>query len=232
MNCLAIITARGGSKRIFRKNIKKFLGKPIIAYSIETALESKLFKEVMVSTDDYEIARIAKKYGANVPFLRSIEASSDYAAISDACIEVIGEYLKNNKEFEYICCLLPTAPLMKKENLKKAARILNEKKVDCVFTITEYNYPIQRSLEIRNGFVSMVWPQNVKKRSQDLSKRYHDAGQFYFIKSNVLLAQKKFFVKNSKAIILKKMVESQDIDTLDDWEMAKIKYKILKNEKI
>ena len=226
MKNLAIIPARGGSKRIPRKNVKDFLGKPIISYSIEAAIKSGIFDEVMVSTDDQEIAQIAIKYGAKIPFMRSEKKSNDYTGLADVCIEVVNAYLDCGKEFDFICCLLPTAPLVNIEKLVYAENLLAEKPYNCVFTVTEYSYPVQRSLEIDNGFVKMKWPENYTKRSQDFDKSYHDAGQFYFIKTKSILTEKKLFVEKSGAIVLGE-IEMQDIDTEVDWQLAEIKYKFI-----
>jgi len=229
MSNLAIIPARGGSKRIPRKNIKDFLGKPIIAYSIEAAIKSGLFDEVMVSTDDDEIAEVAKNYGAKVPFLRSSGNSNDYAGISEVCIEVISEYERSGKSFEIICCILPTAPFVIAEKLVNGMDVLKRGIYDSVFTVAEYSYPIQRSLKMDGDFIKMRWPENFSKRSQDLEKTYHDAGQFYFIRKDILIGEKRMFVEKSGAIILNEL-EVQDIDTETDWEVAEIKYKMLNDE--
>ena len=226
MNNLAIIPARGGSKRIPRKNVKKFAGKPVISYSIEAALKSKIFDEVMVSTDDEDISSIAQEYGASVPFLRSPENSDDYAGVADVCLEVIENYQKAGRLFDHVCCIFPTAPLIQYKNLLEAIQLLNGQKFDCVFTAVEYGYPIQRSLQIDDGFIRMRWPENFPKRSQDLEKTYHDAGQFYLIKTSTLLNEKKLFAEKSGAIILSEL-EVQDIDSETDWRLAELKYKML-----
>jgi pseudaminic acid cytidylyltransferase len=228
MKNLAIIPARGGSKRIPRKNIKNFLGKPIISYSIEAAVNSGLFDEIMVSTDDVEVAEIAVEYGAKIPFMRSEENSGDYAGLSDVCIEVVETYEGNGKNFDFICCILATAPLIDFKKIIKGKDLLENKGYDCVLPVTEHGYPIQRSLKINNGFVEMEWPENYAKRTQDLEKFYHDAGQFYFIRTASILMEKRLFLKKTGFIILNKF-EVQDIDTDADWEMAETKYKIIKN---
>jgi len=226
MSNLAIIPARGGSKRIPGKNIKIFLGKPIIAYSIEAALNSGLFEEIMVSTDDNKISEIAEKFGAKVPFLRSEKNSNDFAGLSDVCAEVIQSYEKIGKRFEVVCCILPTAPFVNSESLIKAKKKLDESLFNCVFPVVEYGYPIQRSLKIEHNFIKMRWPENISQRSQDLEKTYHDAGQFYFIRTETLLAEKKLFTDKSGAII-QSSLEVQDIDTEADWLIAEMKYRII-----
>lgn len=225
MKRLAIIPARGGSKRIPRKNIKDFCGHPIIAYSIAAALDSGLFEEVMVSTDDAEIAETALKFGAKVPFLRSPETADDFATTAAVLEEVLLKYEELGQHFETACCLYPTAPLLKSESLKEAFALLSDKKYDSVFPVLKYSYHIWRSLKMENGNVSMNWPEHVNSRSQDLPPTFHDAGQFYFFRTEALLQQKTLFTDNSGAIELSEL-EVQDIDTLADWQMAEIKYRI------
>lgn len=223
---LAIIPARGGSKRIPRKNIKSFLGKPIIAYSIEAALNSKLFDEVMVSTDDEEIATIAINYGAKVPFLRSNTTANDYAVLAEVVEEVRNNYSKENKNFENICCILPTAPFVTSSKLAEAYNKLTEHSFDSVFPVLEFSFPIQRALQIENNKVAMVWNEHLNTRSQDLESRYHDSGQFYWLNEEAFCREKKLFTKNSGAIIISQL-EAQDIDTETDWKLAEIKYKLI-----
>ncbi len=226
MNPLCVIPARGGSKRIPRKNIKEFCGKPIIAYSIEAAIESEVFEEVMVSTDDKEIAEIAKQYGANVPFFRSKQNSDDFAGLAEVLIEVVEKYFNIGKKIDLICCILPTAPFVSKNILCEAYKKIRNERVDCIFPIVEFNYPIQRSLIVENELVKMNWPENFPKRKQDLRKTYHDAGQFYFIEKEALFKEKRLFTTRSSALILNSL-SAQDIDTEDDWKIAEIKYKLL-----
>jgi len=230
MKFLAVIPARSGSKRIYRKNVKDFFGKPIMLYSIEAALESKLFDEVMVSTDDEEIAQIARRSGAKLPFMRSEEASTDYAGLTDVCIEVVKCYEDLGMRFDAVCCLLPTAPLMSRKIIIIAKKMFESGKYSCVFPVTEYGYPIQRSLKIDDGFVKMNCPDNFYKRSQDLEKTYHDAGQFYFIKIKTLLTEKRMFTEKSGAIVINDL-KVQDIDTETDWKLAELKYKIMIQER-
>lgn len=227
MNNLAIIPARGGSKRIPRKNIRDFLGKPIITYSIETALASSIFEEVMVSTDDEEIAEVAKKYGASVPFMRSKENADDHATTVDVLLEVLNKYKEENKHFDNGCCIYPTAPLLKSTYLEKGYSKLIDEAFSTVFPVVEFSYPIQRSLKINEkGKAEMFWPQHLESRSQDLPKAYHDAGQFYWFNVEDLLKEKKLFSKNSGAIILPHS-RVQDIDTEEDWKLAELKAKLL-----
>ena len=228
MRRVAIITARGGSKRIPRKNIKPFLGKPIIAYSIEAALKSNLFDEVMVSTDDEEIAEIAKRYGTNVPFMRSQETSDDQATTPDALIDVFSNYAKHNHHFDYACCLYPTAPFITFEKLIAAFDTLIENNFDSVFPVIKFSYPILRSLRIEHGKMHMNWPEYLNSRSQDLPDSFHDAGQFYFFKVESFLKDKKLFTENSGGIEISEM-EGQDIDTEIDWKLAELKYELMRS---
>lgn len=227
MKRLCIIPARGGSKRIPRKNIKPFMGKPIIAYSIEAALNSGVFDEVMVSTDDKEIADVARQYGASVPFMRSAETSNDYATTVDVLLEVINKYKEQSKIFDVICCLYSTAPFVTSERLKEAASQISDN-VDACFTIVQYSYPIQRSLRINESeHVEMKFPEHLKSRTQDLEKVYHDAGQFYFVKTDALVQEETVWCKRTAPLILSEL-EVQDLDTLTDWQLAEMKYQLLK----
>lgn len=224
---IAIIPARGGSKRIPRKNIKDFSGKPIIAYSIEAALQSNLFDEVMVSTDDIEIAEIAKKYGASVPFLRSKDTATDYATTAEVLKEVLERY---SVAFDYACCIYATSPFVAPLFLKQAYDKLINLKLDSVFPIVPYSYPIQRSLKIDGDNVVMVWPEHIASRSQDLEKRYHDAGQFYFFSVSAFRKNQKIFTDNTGFIEVNELFV-QDIDTENDWELAALKYAYLQKYK-
>ncbi len=229
-NCLAIIPARGGSKRIPRKNIKSFCGQPIIKYSIETALQSKCFEEIMVSTDDKEIATTAESFGAKVPFLRSAVNSNDYADTADVIKEVLNSYKKLNKHFDYFCCIYPTAPFITAEKLSNSFKKLEKTGADAVIPVVKFSYPIQRSLKIENNKLEMIWPENYKKRSQDLMQTYHDCGQFYWMKTESFLTQKTLFAKNTIPFEINE-IEVQDIDTEEDWKIAEFKYEYLKNKK-
>jgi N-acylneuraminate cytidylyltransferase len=227
MGNLCIIPARGGSKRIPRKNIKPFLGKPIIAYSIEAALKSQLFDEVMVSTDDVEIAEIATAYGAFVPFLRSADNANDYATLADVLIEVLDEYQQHNKRFDSVCCILPTAPLTNAKRINEVWHYLQDGYFDSVCPVVAFSYPILRALEMdENNHLRMIWPEYLKSRSQDLKQAYHDSGSFYWVKTEALLNEKTLFCKKGSAIILPEN-EVQDIDTETDWRLAELKYKLL-----
>lgn len=227
MSNLCIIPARGGSKRIPRKNIKNFLGKPIIAYSIEKALESGLFDEVMVSTDDQEIAEVAIMYGAKVPFMRSRQNADDFATTTDVLFEVITQYENNDKKFDYACCIYPTAPLIKAEKLQMGFEKLKNGHFNTVFPAVEFSYPIWRGLKkSSNQEFKMVWPENLNKRSQDLEVVYHDAGQWYWFEVESFKKDQKLFGDRTSCVVLE-ATEVQDIDNIVDWKLAELKYELL-----
>ncbi len=230
MSRVAIITARGGSKRIPRKNIKEFCGKPILAYSIEAALRSNLFDEVMVSTDDEEIASIAKQYGASVPFMRSEKTSNDFATTEDVLVEVLSEYKKIGKEFSEVCCIYPTAPFVTSEKLVNAQDILEKNSgADSVMPVVQFSFPPQRGLVVKNNSLAYMYPENATKRSQDLEPIYHDCGQFYFCKTESLLKYNDVVGKATLPLIVSEL-EVQDIDNLSDWAIAEMKYKAMIGE--
>lgn len=223
---VAIITARGGSKRIPRKNIKEFLGKPIIKYSIQAALASGIFDEVMVSTDDEEIAAIAKEAGASVPFMRSADAANDFATTTDVIKEVLLQYRENGRDFQYACCVYPTAPFVTAECLKDAMVMLQEQDADSVIPVVRYGFPPQRSVVIQEGKLAFKWPEHTFSRSQDLEPFYHDCGQFYCLNTASFAEQNTLFMKNTLPLVREEK-EVQDIDTMEDWEMAELKYRML-----
>lgn len=227
---ICIIPARGGSKRIPRKNIKDFLGKPIIAYSIEAALKSGVFSEVMVSTDDEEISEIARSYGANVPFFRTSQNSNDFATTADVLVEVITKYSKKGIEFDNFCCLYPTVPFITPEKLVQGYTKLIDFELDTLITVQPFGYPIQRALKVFGSKVSWIDDKYALTRSQDLEKAYHDAGQFYFAKVSVFMEDKKLITSNTGMLELSEL-EGQDIDNQVDWEIAELKYKLLLNQR-
>lgn len=227
MKKIAIITARGGSKRIPHKNIKNFCGKPIIAYSIQAALESKLFDEVMVSTDDEMIASIAKDYGASVPFMRSAENANDFATTRDVLDEVMKTYKNKGKTFDYMCCIYPTAPFVTAKKLQEAFALLRSEKTEQVVPVVKFSFPPQRCYVIdAENTLRYKWPENQPKRSQDLEPFYHDAGQFYFYDANVFYQQKNTVDLITKALVLPDL-EVQDIDNEEDWAIAEMKYQLM-----
>lgn len=222
MKNLAIITARGGSKRIPRKNIKDFMGKPMIAYAIDACIDSKIFDEIMVSTDDSEIATIANNLGASVPFMRSAQNSDDYATTNDVLQEVLKCYKERRIQPENICCVYPCVPFLNGQILRDAYDRFISSKADGLTPVVKFSFPIQRAFRIVDGFLRYNEPKNAPKRSQDLEPMYHDAGMFYFHKASCL---------NSDNIVPYIIDESlaQDIDTMEDWNMAMMKFKV-KNE--
>lgn len=222
MKKIAIITARGGSKRIPKKNIKEFCGKPIIAYSIEAAKNSGVFDEVMVSTDSEEIAAIAKQYGAAVPFLRSEATSNDFATTKDVLIEVLTEYEKRGMTFDVMTCIYPTAPFVTAEKIKKAVQLLEESDADWLMPVVAYSFPPQRSMVIRDGNLVYQYPEYRNTRSQDLEPVYHDCGQFYVYRVSVFKGEEE----GTGRLLPLEMPEeeTQDIDNMSDWMIAEIKY--------
>jgi pseudaminic acid cytidylyltransferase len=226
MKTIAIIPARGGSKRIPRKNIRPFCGKSIIHYPISIALESNLFDEVMVSTDDPEIADVAIQGGAKVPFLRSAAASNDTAVTADVIFEVLHRYRENGVEFDRLCCIYPVTPLLQSKHLKEAAAILENENVASVQPVVRFGFPPQRAVRVLpDGRVSWIFPEHALTRSQDLEAQYHDVGQFYWWKTVHFLKQKLLVGKNSFAYEMSEL-DIQDIDNEVDWQLAEQKYRL------
>lgn len=224
---IAIIPARGGSKRIPRKNIKAFHGKPMIAYSIEAALKSGCFDHVMVSTDDEEIAAIALQYGATVPFIRPAEISDDYATTLDVIAHALTWCQQNQMGIENACCIYATAPFISVPSIQDGLSALTGDNVRYAFSATRYAFPIQRALKInQQDRVEMFHPEHLNTRSQDLEEAYHDAGQFYWGKAQAFLNKEPIFGFNSKAILLPRK-RVQDIDTQEDWELAEALYRVI-----
>ena len=205
MKTIAIITARGGSKRIPRKNIKEFCGKPILAYSIEAALQSGVFDTVMVSTDDVEIAEIAKRYGAEVPFYRSEATSSDRATTSDVMTEVLAEYEKRGEHFELACCLYPTAPFVTAGKLKNAVEQLSGSDADTLIPVVAFSYPPQRAMIIKEGQLELKYPEHLDSRSQDLEPQYHDVGQFIVFRTEAFRRNRRLMVGNILPMVVSEL---------------------------
>ncbi|MFT5836438.1 MAG: pseudaminic acid cytidylyltransferase [Sulfurimonas sp.] len=230
MSALAIIPARGGSKRIPKKNIKDFFNKPLIAYSIEVALASKLFDKVIVSTDDEEIARVAKEYGAEVPFLRPKELSDDITGTADVTLHAVKFLKSQGFEYDFICTIYATAPLLQKEFLIQGYEKLKNSDALNSFSATSMPFPIQRTFKLdKDGRCEMFMPEHYQSRSQDLEVAYQDAGQFYWSKTNKN-SDELMFSKDSIAILLPRHLV-QDIDTAEDWERAQILYQLLQESK-
>lgn len=227
---IAIITARGGSKRIPRKNIKEFCGKPILAYSIQAAVDSGIFDTVMVSTDDEEIAGIARQYGAEVPFYRSAETANDYATTNDVLLEVLAEYEKRGQTFDMAVCIYPTAPFVTAEKLKAAVETLAASDADTLIPVVAFSYPPQRAMIVENGRLVFEYPQYLDSRSQDLTPHYHDVGQFYVFRTAAFQVNKKLMVGNILPMVVSEL-EVQDIDNQTDWEIAEMKYRLMMGDK-
>jgi len=225
LGSIAIIPARGGSQRIPRKNIKEFCGQPIIKYAIDAALISGIFDEVIVSTDDEEIAGIAKQCGAQVPFMRSSENAGNFATTEDVITEVLHQYKNKGRNFDLYCCLYATAPFVTAKRLKEALQLLISSKASFLTPVIKYSHPPQRCRVIRDGKLEMKWPEYKEVRSQDLEPWYHDCGQFYFGRTD------DFFKSGMAGANVVPMIlpeaEVQDIDTEDDWFMAEMKYRLL-----
>jgi pseudaminic acid cytidylyltransferase len=225
-DALCIIPARGGSKRIPRKNIRPFLGKPIMAYVIEAALASGCFAEVMVSTDDDEIAAIAESYGAKIPFRRSPATSHDLANFPEVLMETLTEYRKRGREFEYCCGCYATSALTTAEHLREGYQKLRaDSSLSYVVPVVAFSYPIQRALRIRSGHIEMFQPEHYYTRSQELETAYHDAGQWYWMRSNAMFDNIPILSPSANGVIVSD-IEAQDIDTEEDWKLAELKYQI------
>ena len=226
---IAIITARGGSKRIPHKNIKEFCGKPIIEYSIEAAKQAGIFDTVMVSTDDNKIAEIAKNAGAEVPFMRSEETSNDYATTADVLMEVLEKYKERGIRYENACCIYPTAPFVTGYKLRQAMEMLVKEKKDSVMPIVPFSFPPLRGMVINDGKLEYKWQEYAMKRSQDLEEIYHDCGQFYLFRVETFEKEKKLVTDNTAGMIISEL-EVQDIDNETDWQLAEMKYRLLKEK--
>lgn len=231
MKKIAIITARGGSKRIPRKNIRPFLGKPIMAYSIEAALGSGVFDEVMVSTEDEEIAEIAERYGAKVPFFRSERTAGDFAGTNDVLLEVLEEYEKRGQYFEIGCCIYPTAPFVSAKKLRDAADRFLASDADTLIPVVEFSYPPKRAMVIRDGFLQFGDLRFLDSRSQDLEKEYHDVGQFYCFRTEAFRKNRKLMLGKILPYVVEE-TEVQDIDNESDWQIAEIKYQAMKKREL
>lgn len=230
MTKICIIPARAGSKRILKKNIRLFKSKPIISYSILSALNCKLFDEIMVSTDCPEIKEIALKYGAKVPFLRSAKNSDDYASTYDVIDEVLSWYKKNDSIFKYVCCIYPCVPFLTEEKIINSFNLLKKNNFNSVFPVIKYSHPIQRAIKRNKNNFSFV---NIKKssgRTQDFDNYYHDSGQFYWLKTQNLLKEKSLVSSKNGCIILSEL-ETQDIDNEMDWKLAELKYDLMQSIK-
>lgn len=228
MKCVAVIPARGGSKRIPRKNIREFCGKPMIGWAIETARESGLFDRLLVSTDDEEITRIAGSFGAEVPFRRPDELAGDKVGTGPVIVHAVNWIMEHWGEPAYVCTIYPTAPFLRTEDLARGLEKLKESgDVHKTFAVTSFPYPIQRALRLTDqGRVEMFQPEHEDSRSQDLEEAYHDAGQFYWSTTRGVLDQIPTFSRSSKAVILPRH-RVHDIDTEEDWKRAEAMFRVL-----
>lgn len=224
MSKVAIITARAGSKRIPNKNIINFLGKPLISYAIQNAIDSDVFDEVMVSTDSKDIAQLALEHGAVVPFMRGVENAGDFSTTSDVIEEVLAEYEKLGKKFDFACCIYPTSVLVEPAYIKECLEILMNSKCDAVIPVVRYSMPIERALIINGKKLKMKYPDYERVRTQDIDPCYHDAGQFYWINVDSFKMQRKLFMNDVSPYVLEE-TSVQDIDEFVDLEMAEIKYR-------
>jgi len=226
-NIIAIIPARGGSKRIPKKNIKPFLGNPILSYAIKACKAAEIFAEIMVSTDSNEIAEVALNNGAHVPFIRSQKTADDFATTFDVLEEVISNYKKGNREFDLICCVYPCVPFLSGQTLQDAYNQLTTSDNDALQPVCKYPVPVEWAMKIEDG---ILVPNNRKAqsiRSQDLEPKFFDAGMFYMIKVKALLRERTLTPRKTMAYVMDER-EVQDIDTMDDWKLAELKYKLIK----
>lgn len=224
MNAVAVIPARSGSKRIPGKNIRSFLGKPIIAYSIEAAQQTKLFKRIVVSTDSEEIAQISQQYGAETPFRRPPELSDDFTGTDAVVLHALKWLMDRGEAIDYVCCIYATAPFVWPKDIAKGYDLVNNHGVGSVVSVTTFPYPIFRAMKINDADrLEMLWPEHYTSRSQDLPKVYHDAGQFYWAEVSRYLREKKFLSEDAVPVILPHYLV-QDIDTPEDWITAEILY--------
>jgi pseudaminic acid cytidylyltransferase len=229
MKPIAIITARGGSKRIPKKNIRDFCGKPILAYSIEAALQSELFDEVMVSTESEEIAEIARQYGASVPFLRSAENANDYSDTCDVLLEVLNGYKIRGKAYKEYCCIYPTAPFVTAKKLQESYCLLQKENVYNVVPMVAFSFPPQRAMVERDGMMQPARPELIDMRSQDLEPLYHDCGQFYWGKVSAFFKNQNVLFNHTLPYFVSEL-EAQDIDNESDWALAEAKYCLMKGQ--
>lgn len=226
MKCIAIIPARGGSKRIPRKNVRLFDGKPVITFAIRAALDSQCFEEVMVSTDDAEIAAVARQAGASVPFMRSARNADDYATTADVLIEVLERYRTLGRQFGLGCCIYPCAVLTTPARLREGFDLIRANStLNGIVPVLRFGYPIQRALRIRENCLEMIDPRQINARSQDLEPAFHDAGQYYWFRTEALFKARTLIGPQVAPIQLSEM-EAQDIDTEDDWRLAELKFQL------
>jgi pseudaminic acid cytidylyltransferase len=227
---LAIIPARGGSKRILRKNIRDFLGKPIIAYSIEAARHTRLFDHIVVSTDDHEIAEVARGLGAEVPFMRPADLSDDHTGTAPVVKHALNWFADRGIPAHFACCIYATAPFVTAEDLARGYDMLVASDKSFAFSVTSFGFSIQRALRLKDGGVELFAVQHGETRSQDLEQAYHDAGQFYWGRASAFLKDTKLFSDMSLPVILPRY-RVQDIDTIEDWQRAEFMFRALQMQR-
>ena len=227
---IAIITARGGSKRILRKNIKDFCGKPMIAWSIEAAKASGLFGHIIVSTDDAEIAEVAKEWGAEVPFMRPPELSDDDTSTDSVLLHAVQECQHIYENIRQGCCVYPTAPFLASDDLNRGFQMLLEHKATSAFPVVKYDFPIEQAFLLDGVRPCAMWPDKLEERSQDLPDHYHDAGMFYWFDVEKFLTERRLFCVDSVAFVISND-RCQDINTLEDWERAEIKFRVMAEQR-
>jgi pseudaminic acid cytidylyltransferase len=227
---LAIIPARGGSKRIPRKNIRNFLGKPIIAYSIEAARQSKLFDQVVISTDDNEIADVARGLGAEVPFMRPEKLSDDHTGTADVVKHALSWFAEQGTPAEFACCIYATAPFVTSQDLQDGFELLSSSRKSYAFSVTSFGFSIQRALRLTEGGLEPFSPAHSETRSQDLEEAFHDAGQFYWGRATAFLSDVPLFSNASLPVVLPRY-RVQDIDTVEDWQRAEFMYRALQMQR-
>jgi len=228
MRCLAVIPARGGSKRIPQKNLKSFMGKPMIQYSIEAAITSSLFDDVIVSTDDEQIKKIGVSLGARVPFMRSPKLSDDRASLADVLLDSLDFVTKEDaKKFDAVCLILATAPFIEVRDLERGLEILESSEAPAVVPLTSFPFPIFRAQKIKNdGRMEMVWPEHELKHSTEFPETFHDVGQFYWLRVTDFMSEKKIYAKGAMPLLIPRH-RVQDIDTQEDWDRAELIFKAL-----
>lgn len=227
---VAIIPARGGSKRIPRKNVRPFAGKPIIAHSIGAALDSGCFDRVIVSTDDAEIAAVAREWGAETPFVRPPELADDHTGTNAVVKHAINWLAEQGTPADYACCIYATAPFVQARYLQEGLARLLESRRAYAFSVTSFPFPIQRAIRINaEGAVEAIWPENIFRRSQDLEEAFHDAGQFYWGTTDAYLTDEVVFSPASIPIVLPRHLV-QDIDTFEDWRRAELMFRVIQEE--
>jgi len=229
---VAVIPARGGSKRIPGKNIKPFLGKPIIAYSIQAAADTKLFKRVIVSTDSEEIARISREYGAETPFMRPPELCDDFTGTDAVVMHTLQWLMSRGESIDYVCCIYATAPFIRSQDIVRGYELVKKHRAESALSVTTFPYPIFRGMKINDtGRLEMIWPEHFTSRSQDLPTAYHDAGQFYWAEVRRYLREKRFLSDDAVPVIVPRYLV-QDIDTPEDWTTAEILYRSMEGRKV